>query len=259
MVGDDPAGAFVRDSCRKNGVDAESLRTDPQVTTSINVGLVTADGERTFVTNRNGSLWKLKAADFDVSRFVEARILSLASIFNEPLLDGKSLQWIFQSARQAGMIICADMIRPRFNETLADIAMALNYVDYFFPNYDEAVLLTGKTDPVEIADAFLACGVKNIIVKLGKKGCYIKNRELAEMVPAVSGVHAVDTTGAGDNFAAGFISGLLQSRPLMACGRLANATAAVSVQSVGATTGVQSVQQVKQLYPCYLQQNIAGK
>ena len=257
MVGVDPAGAFVRDTCHKNGIDDRSLRTDPQVTTSINVGLVTQDGERTFVTNRRGSLWRMTAADIDVSRFSEARLLSFASIFNEPLLDGRSLRKIFQAAKAVGLTVCADMIRPRFNETLEDIAMALDYVDYFFPNYDEAVLLTGKTAPEEIADAFLSCGVKNIIVKLGKQGCYIKNQQFAETVPAVQGIHAVDTTGAGDNFAAGFISGLLQGSSLMDCGRLANATAAVSVQSVGATTGVQSCRQVEQLYRCYLQQTQA--
>lgn len=52
---------------------------------------MTADGERTFVTNRNGSLWQLNINDVDFKRFSQARLLSLASIFNSPLLDGKAL------------------------------------------------------------------------------------------------------------------------------------------------------------------------
>ncbi len=51
------------------------------------------------------------------------------------------------------------MIKPRLNETLDDICEALSYVDYLFPNYAEAKLLTGKVDMDEIADCFLACGV----------------------------------------------------------------------------------------------------
>ncbi|MXD03478.1 carbohydrate kinase family protein, partial [Escherichia coli] len=104
----------------------------------MNVGLVTEDGERTFVTNRNGSLWKLNIDDVDFARFSQAKLLSLASIFNSPLLDGKALTEIFTQAKTRQMIICADMIKPRLNETLDDICEALSYVDYLFPNYAEA-------------------------------------------------------------------------------------------------------------------------
>ena len=253
-IGNDPAGEFIQKSCRENHIDSASLVTDPAIDTSINVGLVTADGERTFVTNRNGSLWQIVAEDIDVKRFPEARILSLASIFNEPRLDGKSLVKIFKAAKAAEMIICADMIKPRLGETLQDIKEALGYVDYFFPNYDEAVLLTGKNDVDEIADVFLACGVKNIVIKTGRQGCYIKNLREIEKVPAVSGIQAIDTTGAGDNFASGFITGLVEGKSLRECGQLANVTAAISVQSLGATTGVKNRAQVEEAYRKYLGQ-----
>ena len=73
----------------------------------------------------------------------QAKILSLASIFNCPLLDGKALVEIFKVAKAEGMTITADMIKPRLGETLDDIKEALSYVDYFFPNFDEACLMTG--------------------------------------------------------------------------------------------------------------------
>ena len=259
MIGDDPAGKFILGSCDENQIDTKSLLVKPAVTTSMNVGLVTDDGERTFVTNRNGSLWKMCVDDIDCSRFSEAKILSLASIFNEPLLTGKNLESVFQAARKAGLIICADMIKPRLGETLSDIKGALGYVDYFFPNYEEAVLLTGTKDLAEVADVFLSCGVKNIVIKTGHKGCYIKNNAGEEVVPAVQGIKALDTTGAGDNFASGFITGLLEGKTLRECGQLANVTAAVSVQSLGATTGVRSREQVEQLYQKYLQQEKARR
>ena len=247
IIGQDPAGHFILDECKKEGIDTDSFKQDPALDTSINVGLVTSDGERTFVTNRNGSLWKFSLDDVDFGRFPQARLLSLASIFNSPLLDGDALVKVFTKAQEHNLIICADMIKPRLNETLEDIREALSYVDYLFPNYEEACLLTGEDGLEGIADIFLGCGVKNVVVKIGKKGCFIKNATTKFNVPAVEGITAIDTIGAGDNFASGFISALLEDKPLYDCAMFANATAAISVLSVGATTGVKNRQLVEQL------------
>ena len=216
-VGDDAPGHFIVDHCRRENIDIQSLKQDADIDTSINVGLVTADGERTFVTNRNGSLWKLNINDVDLDRFSQAKVLSLASIFNSPLLDGKALTEIFTQAKAYRLIICADMIKPRLNETLEDIRHALSYVDYLFP----------------------------------KRGCFIKRADMKMEVPAVSGITAIDTIGAGDNFASGFISALLEGKPLRECALFANATAAISVLSVGATTGVKNRKLVEQLLDEY--------
>lgn len=239
-VGDDAAGNFILGSCAKDHIDYEGIKMDPNIDTSMNVGLVTADGERTFVTNRNGSLWKTSIEHVDFDKMKQAKILSLASIFNNPLLDGKTLVKIFKEAKKADMIICADMIKPRLGETLDDIREALSYVDYFFPNFEEACLMTGETEEEKVADVLFGCGVKNVIMKIGKRGCYIRNADGAMIVPAAKGITAIDTIGAGDNFASGFITGLLDGKDLRECGIYANCTAAVSVQYVGATTGVQN-------------------
>ncbi|MFO3903872.1 sugar kinase [Enterobacter hormaechei] len=250
-VGSDAASNFIIDHCRKENIDIQSLKQDPNIDTSINVGLVTADGERTFVTNRNGSLWKLNINDVDFGRFSQAKLLSLASIFNSPLLDGAALTDIFIRAKAHQLIICADMIKPRLNETLNDIRSALSYVDYLFPNFEEAMLLTGKESLDEIADSFLQCGVKTVVIKTGKRGCFIKGHNIRMEVPAVSGITAIDTIGAGDNFASGFIAALLEGKPLRDCALFANATAAISVLSVGATTGVKNRMLVEQLLDEY--------
>ena len=250
-VGDDAAGNFILGSCAKDHIDYEGIKMDPNIDTSMNVGLVTADGERTFVTNRNGSLWKTSIEHVDFDKMKQAKILSLASIFNNPLLDGKTLVKIFKEAKKADMIICADMIKPRLGETLDDIREALSYVDYFFPNFEEACLMTGETEEEKVADVLFGCGVKNVIMKIGKRGCYIRNADGAMIVPAAKGITAIDTIGAGDNFASGFITGLLDGKDLRECGIYANCTAAVSVQYVGATTGVQNRQMVEDMLAKY--------
>lgn len=250
-IGKDAVGNFILEACEKDNIDAKSIHIDENVDTSINVGLVTEDGERTFVTNRNGSLWKTTIEDVDFDRFKDARLLSLASIFNNPLLDGPALAKIFKEAKKNNLIICADMIKARLCETLEDIREALSYVDYFFPNYEEACIITGKTVLNEIADIFLGCGVKNVVIKTGKKGCYIKNDKQTLQIPACKNIKAIDTIGAGDNFASGFITGILDRKTLIECAEFANVTAAISVQSVGATTGVQNREQVEKLLQVY--------
>ncbi len=197
MVGRDAVGNFIIEHCEKNGIDYSGIKVREGIDTSINVGLVTADGERTFVTNRNGSLWKMTIDDVDLSRLKEARLLSLASIFNNPLLDCQALVKIFQEAKAQDMIICADMIKARLGETLDDIREALGYVDYFFPNYDEACLMTEETELEKIADKFLDCGIQHVVIKTGRKGCYIKSQDGSVLeVPAMKGITAIDTIGA---------------------------------------------------------------
>lgn len=253
-VGKDAVGNFVLEACKKDNIDVESIHIDENVDTSINVGLVTEDGERTFVTNRNGSLWKTSIDDVDFSRFKDARLLSLASIFNNPLLDGHALVKIFKEAKKYDLIICADMIKARLGETLDDIREALSYVDYFFPNYEEACLMAGKTDLDDIADVLLGCGVKNVIIKTGKNGCFIKNEHQTLRVPTFTKIKAIDTIGAGDNFVSGFITAILDGVLLEQCAEFANATASISVQCVGATTGVHNKKQVEELLQEYLKE-----
>lgn len=250
-IGDDAAGQFILRSCKQDNIDVEGIKIDPNIDTSMNIGLVTADGERTFITNRNGSLWKENIEHVDFEKMKQAKILSLASIFNCPLLDGKTLVEIFKVAKAEGMTITADMIMPRLGETLDDIREALSYVDYFFPNFDEACLMTGETDEAKVADVLYGCGVKNVVMKIGKRGCYIRNAEGSMIVPACKGITAIDTIGAGDNFASGFIAGLLQGKDLYECGIYANCTAAISVQHPGATSGVQNKEMVEEMLTKY--------
>ena len=246
-VGDDAAGAFILRSCKKDNIDTEGVTVDPNLNTSINIGLVTADGERTFITNRNGSLWKENIEHVNFDKIKEAKILSLASIFNCPLLDGKTLEKIFKFAKEEGMTITADMIMPRLGETLDDIAGALQYVDYFFPNFDEACLMTGEKEEDKVADKLYSYGIKNVVMKIGKRGCYIRNKDGVMIVPACKGITAIDTIGAGDNFASGFIAALLQGKNLKECGEYANCTAAIAVQHPGATSGVQNREMVEEM------------
>ncbi|RAX19069.1 sugar kinase [Actinomyces sp. Z5] len=246
VVGDDAAGTFITTTARSEGVDVSRVHVRRSLTTSLNVGLVQPDGERTFITNRNGSLWLTEESDLDVSgRIGFAKILSFGSIFNNPLLSGAWIADLFHRAKAAGMTVCADMVPSRTGAGIEEIAEALGYVDYFFPNASEAIALTGAHDELEAATILEGYGVGNTVLKVGARGCLVHNAHITEIVPAV-GRDAVDTTGAGDNFAAGYIRALLRGMSSIDAAVFANGVAGLSVTRLGATAAVRSLEQAEE-------------
>ena len=251
-IGDDGAGDLILRHGRENGIDTSYLKRDRKKRTAIHVGLIWADGERTFINDKGGSVWTCGQDDMDLAALDEGSILSFASIFNNPRLDGAFMLDLFSQAKAKGMTICADIVKGKRGETLADVQDALGYIDYFFPNLDEAKALTGMEDMDEIADRLLALGVKHVVMKIGKKGCLVKGEGRRFIVSGYPHSNCIDTTGAGDNFASGFIAGLLEGRDLEGCARLANCTASLAVEAIGATRGVLSREQVDERERAYL-------
>ena len=239
-VGNDAAAQVIMSHCKENNISTEYLKLDENKITAINIGLIWEDGERTFINNKSGSLWTFSPEDINLNALTDGKILSFASIFNSPNLDEAFMISLFERAKENHMIICADMVAPKKGETLHDVEHALKYIDYFFPNYDEGKNLTGYDNPEEIADVLLNLGVKNVILKIGKRGCLVKNAEGSFIVPAYSHAKCIDTTGAGVNFASGFISGLLEGRTLRECAVMANCAASLAIEAVGATNGLMS-------------------
>lgn len=235
IVGDDCAGRFIIDLCRKHGIVLEERQIRKDIPTGINVVLVQEDGERSFLTNPNGTLRKLTIEDIRMPFDEKAKILCFASIFVFPDIKAKELARVFSQAKDQGMVICADMTKRKCGETLEDMAAAFSYIDYLFPNEEEACLLTGEKEPERAAERLLEAGVKHVVIKCGAKGCLVKTEKESYMVPAMEGVSCVDTTGAGDSFAAGFIYALSEGQGLYKCAEYANRCGAKAVQSVGAT------------------------
>ena len=264
-VGDDMAGRFIIEQCRREGIDTSGMRQIPGLDTGINLVLVGEDGERSFVTASKGSLRKQEPSDVVIHNLPPAKILMLASIFVYPLFTVSEMERIFREAKEAGYLVCADMTKRKNGETLEEIGSALKFVDFIFPNLEEASLVSGLTEPDEIAEAFLAAGVGNIVLKLGSRGCLIRTNPKKKsetvfyktdgqperlLVPAVPGVKAVDTTGAGDTFAAAFLCGLLEGKSLEECGRFANGAASITISEFGATTALKARRQVEEVLTC---------
>jgi ribokinase len=105
------------------------------------------------------------------------------------------------------------------------------------PNALELELITGESEVPKGAKTLIDLGVEIVAVKLGAKGCYVTNGEEKRTIPPYK-VQAVDTTGAGDAFNAGFLYGLIKNKTLTQCGQLGNYVAAQSVTKMGARDGL---------------------
>lgn len=235
IVGEDYAGRFIADLCLERGIVLEKRQIKRNISTGINVVLVQENGERSFLTNPNGTLRKLTIDDIRMPFDKDAEILCFASIFVFPDIRAEELTQIFSQAKRQGMVVCADMTKRKGSETLEDMAEAFSYIDYLFPNEEEASILTGEENAEKAAERFLKVGVKHVIIKCGARGCLVKTEKESYMVPAVKDVSCIDTTGAGDSFTAGFVYALSEGQELYKCAEYANRCGAKAVQSVGAT------------------------
>lgn len=235
LLGEDAAGSFLLSRCHKLGIDTAAVVQNPSVDTSVNVVLVEPNGERRFVTARNSSLRRLSPKHIlpALEGIHAGTIVSFASIFVSHCCGPADMEEIFRRVHQAGCILCADMTTAKNGETSTDLKGALQYVDYLFPNLEEGALLTGKSTPQEIALELHACGAKHVIVKLGEKGCYFSGPKQKLFCPAYPGAALLDTTGAGDTFAASFQLALSQGKNIATCLRFANAAASICVEHPG--------------------------
>jgi len=122
----------------------------------------------------------------------------------------------------------------------------MEHIDYFLPSYEEARMLSGKDDLDAIADCFLSYGIKVVVIKNGSDGCFIKTQQGEKwMLPVYGNIEVKDTTGAGDSFCAGFLTGLVRQLPLEECGKLGNAVGAHCVMEVGASVGIKSYDEIR--------------
>lgn len=238
VLGADAMARLIEAHCAHEGIRLVS-KVYSNMDTSVNVVLVHENGERSFITNPKSSLRKLSKADAEAimrsDAFDECRIFCLASMFVSPELNVSDMQSLFAFARQRGKIVCADSTRRKNGETLQDVAGALSQLDFFFPNAEEAQVLTESQSAGEAAEKLVRSGVRNAVVKCGADGCLIANANEVIRIPAYK-THCVDTTGAGDTFSAAFQAGLLEGRDLRECGAFACAAASVCIEKLGATT-----------------------
>jgi len=238
-VGDDGFGDFFLSVMDREGVDASRVVRDGLVNTSGTMVMVHGDGERSFI-HYFGANAALRAQDVDFDRLAGVKLLHVAGTYLLPAIDGEPTARLLAQARDRGLTTSLDTAWDSSGRWMATIEPALEHLDYFMPSIEEARMIAGLERPEDIADAFLARGVGVVALKMGEDGCYIASRREKMRVPAFE-VSAVDATGAGDAFAAGFLAGVVKGWSLKETARFANAVGALCTLAIGTTAGIKSM------------------
>lgn len=243
-LGSDMFGDYLYKIGTEKGVDmSHCIRCEDKPQTK-SVILMRKGGDRKFYYYA-GSNDEFVFEDIDLSLLDQCRILQMGGTFHFPNFDGeKGTLPLLKEAKARGVITSMDVntdFTGRWNET---IECCYPYLDYFMPSLEQAVLITKKEDPREMADFFLERGVKTAVIKMGSQGCYAKNQEGEAFSCSCYNVPVVETTGAGDAFVSGFLTSVLKGKTLKECVTFATATSAHVVQAVGTTTGMRDYETI---------------
>jgi sugar/nucleoside kinase (ribokinase family) len=232
------AYATVEDTWRRVGLDDRFVQRIPGAPPAVSIGLIDSDYQPRFI-HTSGANRHLTSLDLDVDEYAAwgTQALMVAGFFVLPgLLDG-NLPAVLNAARQRGILTFLDVTNTkRMDEHPEFLWECLPHLDYYICNTPEARRLTGEDDPHQAARSLRNHGVQASIVKLGAQGCWAESDDWSGLVPGVKVEKVVDTTGAGDAFAAGLIAATLQGKTLPEACADANAAGARMVSVQGAIT-----------------------
>lgn len=226
-LGNDELGNYFEQDLIKNNITPHVVKGASQ--TGKAIGLVTPDSERTFATFLGAAI-ELSEKDILESVFEQYDYFHVEGylVQNHRLIENA-----LKLARQLDMVVSIDLASYNIVEDNVGFIRRLitNYVDIVFANEDEAIAFTEKDPEDAAAEISKICEIA--VVKLGKKGSIVQQgSSVYEIEPVV--VKAVDTTGAGDLYAAGFLYGLIKDLSLKESGNIASIIAAKVIEDFGA-------------------------
>ena len=243
-VGRDEFGEDVLAKLRGAGVDVSGVERSGTAPTPTSVVLVHPNGKRALL-HRPGASQEAFADGIPLTAEVarEYSHLHLANIFSLRRFQSHAAALLEQAAA-AGLTTSMDTAWDPQGLWMETLGPCLPHTGLLFVNEDEARQLTGSGDPHEAVRILREHGARDVVVKLGPQGCLAAAGDKWLTVPARS-VDAVDTTGAGDCFAGGYLAALQRGLGHEEAARLANAVGAMCVRCLGAVTGIGSFEETE--------------
>ena len=226
-MGNDETGDFFTHEMTRTGVEMLALKSNTP--TGRVIAMVTPDGERTFATCLGASI-ELSPDDIKPELFDGWDIFYIEGYL---VANPDMLRKAIRTAKEKGLKIAIDLASYNVVEESRDFLLELvnDYVDIVFANEQESYALTGMQP--EEALHYLAERCEIAVVKVGAKGAFVqRGNETVTISPMQADV--VDTTGAGDMWAAGFLAGLVKGEPLQKCGLMGAIVAKNIIEVVGA-------------------------
>ena len=241
-VGEDTTGDFYIQALRNVNVEPFILRSEHRSGKCL--ALVSPDGERTFVTHL-GAAAELQAEDIDPVVFNGYDCLYVEGYLVQ---DHNLIRTTMARAKEHGLKVAIDL--ASFNvvrenrEFLHDIVE--RYVDIIFANEEEAREFSGCAEAIDSLH-YISNMCELTIVKTGMKGALIKRGDEIVEVGIMAAAKRVDTTGAGDFYAAGFLAALCEGMSLRQCGTVGAITAGKVIEIVGTTLGEETWHEILRL------------
>lgn len=230
-IGNCERGQFYRNRFSELGGDAQRFKVG-NAPNGHCLSLVTPDGERTMRTDL-GAAMTLTPDEISPADFAGC---NHAHIEGYLLFNPELMQRVIESAKEAGCSISLDLASFEVVHAAKEILPAIlkEYVDIVFANEEEAAAFTGMTGDYAAMAEHLATFCEIAAVKVGPKGSYIAAEGSVQKIAPVPAAKVVDTTGAGDLWAAGFLYGWSRKLPLEDCARIGSILGSAVVQTQGA-------------------------
>ena len=238
-VGQDETGAFFGDTLRQRGVNALLATCD--LPSGIASTFISTDGERTFGTYL-GAAATLRAEDLSRKMFAGYNYLYIEGYL---LQDHDLMLRAVQLAKEEGLQVCLDMASYNVVEAERDFfdQLIVKYVDIVFANESEALAYTGKTPHEALEEIASKCSIA--VVKTGKEGSLVKKGTEVIQLLSCPVDNVLDTTGAGDFYAADFMYGLTCGYSLKKCVQISTILATAVIQEVGTTLPAKKWDEIK--------------
>lgn len=238
-VGQDETGAFFGDTLRQRGVNALLATCD--LPSGIASTFISTDGERTFGTHL-GAAATLRAEDLSRKMFAGYNYLYIEGYL---LQDHDLMLRAVQLAKEEGLQVCLDMASYNVVEAERDFfdQLIVKYVDIVFANESEALAYTGKAPHEALEEIASKCSIA--VVKTGKEGSLVKKGTEVIQLLSCPVDNVLDTTGAGDFYAAGFMYGLTCGYSLEKCVQISTILATAVIQEVGTTLPAKKWDEIK--------------
>ena len=250
-LGRDPFGHYLIDFLNKEGIDTSKICFDDHFPTAFQLKGKTSVGDPDVAYYRNGSAASnLRVDDMDNIDMTGFNHFHLTGIF--PAISNNSratLLYLIEKAKNNGLTTSFDPnLRLSLWENSEDMVKTINKIafrcDTVLPGISEGKILTGYDNEKDIAKFYLDHGVKNVVIKIGPKGAYVRTQNEEAYIEGYKVEKVIDTVGAGDGFAVGFISGLLEGKDVKECADRANAIGALQVMHKGDNEGLPTNEQL---------------
>jgi ribokinase len=231
-VGQDRFGDLLLDTLRKTGVDVGSVQRSSRSLTGLLYINVTPDGQRTFFGSRGANQF-MDPPQVPASSLLSSTAAHLAGYSFLNAGPEKIARQILRQFHSRGKWVSFDVGMEPSKRIPQKILRLLPQVDLLFVSSEEAAILTGQSNARKSFLQFQRAGAKEIVMKLGKRGCLISDGGILREIPSFA-VRAVDSTGAGDAFTAAFLQARMRGWSTAEAALAANAAGAAAACRVGA-------------------------